>query len=287
MYYDHTLQQPDVKKFTNAVVKEVNGHVDNKHWTLVKQKDVPKEAQVVPSIWAMQRKRNLTTNKVIKHKARLNLYGEKQVYGMNYFKNMQLVTWFAIRLMIAFGIIFCWALWQVDFIMAYPQASVETDIYMELPQGIKTATGNSKDHVLKLLKNIYGQKQAGSVLNSFFVDKLTSLGYTSLLIDDCVFFRSDIIFMVYMDDGIFLGNYDAQLLQAIKEIQGLGLNIEDQGHPRADYVVVSIKKHRNGFYEFTQCALIDSIIEDMGISNSKTKPVPAKVSLQLHAFKNE
>jgi hypothetical protein len=106
MYYDQALQQPDAEKFANAIVKEVNGHVDNKHWTLVKQKDVPKEAQVVPSIWAMQRKRNLTTNKVIKHKARLNLYGEKQVYGMNYFETYApVVTWFAIRLMIVFGII--------------------------------------------------------------------------------------------------------------------------------------------------------------------------------------
>ena len=127
--------------------------------------------------------------------------------------------------MIVFGIIFCWALWQVDVVMAYPQAHVETDIYMELPQGIKTATGNSKDHVLKLLKNLYGQKQAGRVWNSFLVDKLTSLGYTSSLIDDCVFFRDNINFMVYVDDGIFLGNDDAQLLQAIKEIQGLGLNL--------------------------------------------------------------
>jgi hypothetical protein len=92
------------------------------------------------------------------------------------------------------------------------------DIYMELPQGIKTATRNSKDYILKLLKNIYGQKRAESVWNLFLVDKLTSLGYTSLLIDDCVFFRGVIIFMVYVDDGIFLGNYDAQLLQAIKEI---------------------------------------------------------------------
>jgi hypothetical protein len=50
---------------------------------------------------------------------------------------------------------------------------------MELPQGIKTANGNSKDHALKLLKNIYGQKQAGRVWNSFLVVKLTSLGYTS------------------------------------------------------------------------------------------------------------
>jgi hypothetical protein len=227
----------------------------------------------------MQRKRDLTTKKVIKHKARLNLHGGKQVYGMNYFETYApVVSWFVIRLMIIFGIIFCWALRQVDFVMAFPQAPTEMDIYMELPKCIKTATGNSKDHVVKLLKNIYGQKQAGRVWNSFLVDKLTSLGYTSLLVYDCVFFRGDIIFMVYVDDGIFLGNDDAQLLQAINEIQDLGFNIEDQGHP-ADYVGVSIKKHCNGFYEFTQCALIDSIIKDARISNSKTKPVPAKISL--------
>jgi hypothetical protein len=50
MYYDQELQQPDAKRFVNPIVKEVNGHVTNKHWTLVKRKDVPKEAQVVPSV---------------------------------------------------------------------------------------------------------------------------------------------------------------------------------------------------------------------------------------------
>jgi hypothetical protein len=190
----------------------------------------------------MQRKQNLTTNEIIKHKARLNLHGSKQVFGMNYFKTYApVVTWFASRLAIVIGIIFTWALCQVDFIMAYPQAPVKTDIYMELPQGIQTKTGNSKDHVLRLLKNIYGQKQAGRVWNSYLVDKLTSLGYTAKLINDCVFFRGDIVFMVYVDDGIFLGNNDAQLQQAIKEMQGLGLNIEDQGHP-VDYVGVNVKK---------------------------------------------
>jgi hypothetical protein len=120
----------------------------------------------------MQRKHDLITNEVIKHKARLNLYSGNQVYGMNYFKtSASVVTWFVIRLMIVFGIIFCWALWQVDFVMAYPQAPIETDIYMEQPQGIKTATGNSKDHILKLLKKIYVQKQAGRVWNSLLVDK--------------------------------------------------------------------------------------------------------------------
>ncbi len=118
----------------------------------------------------------------------MNLHGRKQVYKMNYFETYApVVTWFAIRLMIIFGVIFCWALQQVDFVMAYPQAPIKMDIYMELPQGIQTKHGNSKEHVLKLEKNIYGQKQAGHVWNSFLVDKLTTIGFIMSLIDDCVF----------------------------------------------------------------------------------------------------
>ena len=135
-----------------AVVNEVNGHVDSNNWTLKKQNEVPDDAQIVPSVWS---KCDLTTNQVKSHKARLNLRGGKQVYRMNYFETYApVVTWFTIRLMIIFGIIFGWALCQVDFVMAYPQAPIEVDIYMELPQGILTTHGNSKDHVLKLEKNI-------------------------------------------------------------------------------------------------------------------------------------
>jgi hypothetical protein len=55
--------------------------------------------------------------------------------------------------------------------MAYLQAPIEIDMYMELPTGIHTKHGNSKDHVLKLLANIYGQKQAGHVWNNDLITK--------------------------------------------------------------------------------------------------------------------
>jgi hypothetical protein len=164
--------------------------------------------------------------------------------------------------------------------MAYPQAPIKMDIYMELPQGIQTKHGNSKDHVLKLEKNIYGQKQAEHMWNSFLVDKLTSIGFTASLIDDCVFFCNDIIFMVYVDDGIFLRSDDLQLQEVIKEIKELDLNIEDRSHP-ADYVGVNIKKLKDGSYKFTQGALIDSIINDVGLRNAKVKPVLA-IDLRDH-----
>jgi hypothetical protein len=189
MYFKQALNQPDAEHFAKAVIKEIYGHVHNEHWVLAKRDEVPDDAQIVPSDWSMQRKHDLTTNKIKSHKARLNLHGKKQVYGMNYFKTYApVVTWFAIRLMIVFGIIFSWSLCQVDFVMAYPQAPIETDTYMELPQGIQVTNGNSKDHVLKLLKNIYGQNLSGRVWNSFLVDKLTSIGFQPLTINDCVFF---------------------------------------------------------------------------------------------------
>ncbi len=110
----------------------------------------------------MHWKCNLTTGEIVKHKARLNLHRSMQEYGVNYYNtHAPVVTWFAIWLMIVFGILFNQAMRQINFVMAYPQAPIEMNMYMELPQGIETKHGNSKDHVLKLLQNIYGQKQAG------------------------------------------------------------------------------------------------------------------------------
>jgi hypothetical protein len=136
----------------------------------------------------MRRKRNLITNEIKSHKARLNLHGGKQVYGVNYFETYApVVTWFAIRLMIIVAIISRRSLRQIDFVMAYTQAPIETDLYMEIPHGIEMTEGNTKDYVLQLLANLYGQKQAGRVWNQYLVSKLESIGFTQSHIDECVF----------------------------------------------------------------------------------------------------
>ena len=197
MHFGQAMKQPDSHQFVEAVVKEVNGHVDNQNFKLVKRSEVPEGEPIQQSVWAMRRKRNLTTGEIVKHKARLNLHGGMQEYGVNYYETYSpVVTWFAIRLMIVFSILFNRAMRQIDFVMAYPQAPIEMDMYMELPQGIKTEHGNSKDHVLKVLRNIYGQKQAGRVWNQFLTSKLLEVGFTQSLVDDCVYYRGDIIFIV-------------------------------------------------------------------------------------------
>ena len=285
MHLHQALKQPDALQFIKAVIREINGHIKNDHWRIIPRQDVPEGHKVTPSVWAMRRKRNLVTNEIKSHKARLNLHGGKQVYGVNYYDTYApVVTWFAIRLMIILAIVTKRVLRQIDFVMAYTQAPIETDLFMEIPYGIETTKGNTHDYVLQLLANIYGQKQAGRVWNQFLVQKLESIGFVQSKIDECVFYRQDVIFIVYVDDGIFLGKSDDQLTDIIKELTDTGLEIDDQGHP-ADYVGVNIKDLPDGSYVFSQKTLIDAIIDDVGLtSNDYTKPVPAKCTLRLHGF---
>lgn len=139
------LQQPNVKQFADAVIKEVNRHMEKKRWEFVKQEEASWDAQGLRSVWTMQRKHQLNTYEIIKHNTRLNLHGGKQVFGKIFFE--PIVNWLSIRL----GIIMWIKSWFCH------------GLHMELPQCIQTMTGNSKEHMLNLLKTFYGQKQTGMV----------------------------------------------------------------------------------------------------------------------------
>jgi hypothetical protein len=155
-----------------------------------------------------------------------------------------------------------WQLRQVDFVMANPQVPIECDMYLEIPDGCETDQGSNKTHVLKLPKNVYGQKQAGRVWNDYLTGKLLGLGYKRSLIDECVFYRGSLVFLLYVDDGIFVSLEGSYIDGTIRELQRENLKIEDQGLP-ADYVGVNINKLPDNSYEFTQPALTRQIIDDV------------------------
>ena len=95
------MQKEESDQFVDAVVKEINGHVDNQSWEFVKVDNVPKDVEIIHSVLAMRRKRNLATNDITKFKARLRIHGEKQMLRINCWETYApVVMWFAIKLMI-------------------------------------------------------------------------------------------------------------------------------------------------------------------------------------------
>ena len=91
-------------------------------------------------------------------------------------------------------------------------------MYMELPKRIETKYGTRKTHILKLLKNLYGQKQAGRVWNQFLQEQLIKLGFEQSAIDECLYYCGSLLFIIYVDDGILASSNKEEIEKAIKDI---------------------------------------------------------------------
>jgi hypothetical protein len=66
-------------------------------------------------------------------------------------------TWATIKLILVIAVVKKWEIRQLDFVQAFPQAPVETELCIDLPKGYEV-NGDQKTHVLKLIRNVYGQK---------------------------------------------------------------------------------------------------------------------------------
>ena len=72
------MRQLDSNRFVDVLVKEVNAHVAQDNWVIVTMEEKPELEELIPAVWAMQRKRNLLSNEITKYKARFNFHGGKQ-----------------------------------------------------------------------------------------------------------------------------------------------------------------------------------------------------------------
>ena len=85
-------------------------------------------------------------------------------------------------------------------------------------------------YVLKILKNIYGQKQAGRIWNQHLVERLKLVGFTQTRIDECVFYRGKIIDVLYTDDSILAGPDNKELDKIVENLKAAGLKLAVEGN---------------------------------------------------------
>ena len=87
------------------------------------------------AIWSFRRERDNIMGKVAKYKARICAHGEMQEKGINYWETYApVVQWMSVRIMLTLEAIENLHTKSIYFVLAYPQAKLDVDIYMELPQ---------------------------------------------------------------------------------------------------------------------------------------------------------
>ena len=142
---------------------------------------------MIMAIWSFRQKRDRIMGKVTKYQARICAHGGMQDKCINYWETYApVVQWMSVRIMLTLAGIENLHKKSIDFVLAYPQADLDVDVYMELPQGFNLGHESGR-YVLKLQKNLYGLKQAGY---NWFENLSSALGNLSInprKVDPCVF----------------------------------------------------------------------------------------------------
>ena len=130
MYLHEAMKQPDRKQFVQVMIDEVTTHTTRGHWKILPISQVPEGTKILPAVWAMRCKRKILTREVYKWKARLNVHGGKQTHGIDYWETYAAaLKWSSNRFFLVQTLLNKWYTKQLDFVLAYPQADVECNLY--------------------------------------------------------------------------------------------------------------------------------------------------------------
>ena len=171
---------PDKDEYIKAELVELKGL--DKHGTF-EETYCPPGRTPITCRWVYDLKRD-KDGKVILYKARLVVHGFKQVAGIDFQKTFsstaQLRTF---RFVVSIAVSKGYSMTQYDISQAFLHGPLEEELYMNFPPGYPSA---NKGKVLRLLKGLYGLKQASRIWQKALYKALKELGLVQCKTDSGV-----------------------------------------------------------------------------------------------------
>ncbi|KAJ9544646.1 hypothetical protein OSB04_024353 [Centaurea solstitialis] len=170
----------------------------------------------------------------------------------------------------------------MDVKTAFLNGKLTEDVYMEQPEGFEDPKNPNK--VRKLLKSIYGLKQASRSWNLRFDERIKEFGFAKSEFEPCVYTKfsgSIVTFLVlYVDDILLIGN-DVPTLQSVKSWLSRCFQMKDLGE--AAYIL-GIKIYRNRskrLIGLSQSTYIVKILKRFRMDESKKGFIPTEYGIVL------
>jgi len=174
--------RPDWPIWQQAMNTEMQQHKEIGTWDLVQ---LPTGRTAIGCRWVYAVKIT-PSGKFDKAKAHLVAQGFTQRPGMDYYDITSLVVKFdSIQTILAIANHFNWEIEMMDVKGAHLNSNLDGEIYMAQPDHFNDGTG----HVLKLVRTIYGLKQAGRVWHQKLCHVLVNLGFSQSAADECIYIK--------------------------------------------------------------------------------------------------
>ena len=117
------------------------------------------------------------------------------------------MSWNTVRPILSIGLINYWHMQYIDFVLAFLQATVKTDIYMKPPKVPKkfeiTDLLNFTDRLIfgyEITKNLYGLKYYRKTWCDYPSNILINRGWRQSSIDECLLTKNWVILFIYVKD---------------------------------------------------------------------------------------
>lgn len=242
--------------------------------------DVPFGKQIVKSTWAFRRKLR-PNGEIHKLKARFVVRGDLQILDQHEGTYSPVVDWSTVPLLFVLTVAQEMISTTIDFNAAFVQSTLPEPIYLELPPGYSV---KGQDKVYKVFKSLYGDVRAAKLCYKHLSSALvSSMGFTRSVIDSCLYFRDQIVFAFYVDDGIIVGHDDYSINAFIDELRACDFDhgVEDNF---AGYLGIVIIAQEDGSILMLQTGLIERVLVDFGLTEDSTssKVTPATEILAPH-----
>ncbi|KAJ9567714.1 hypothetical protein OSB04_003680 [Centaurea solstitialis] len=277
--YGEAVSGSESEQWQEAMKAEMQSMYDNQVWELT---DMPQHCRAVGRKWVFKKKTDMDGN-VHTFKAKLVAKGFTQTHGIDYDETFSPVAMVkSIRILMAISAYFNYEIWQMDVKTAFLNGKLTEDVYMEQPEGFVDPKNPNK--VCKLLKSIYGLKQASRSWNLHFDERIKEFGFAKSEFEPCVYTKfsgSIVTFLVlYVDDILLIGN-DVPTLQSVKSWLSKCFQMKDLGE--AAYIL-GIKIYRNRSRRLigrSQSTYIDKILKKFRMDESKKGFIPMQHGIVL------
>ena len=239
----------------------------------------PPGVDVIPGLWVLKKKRG-RDGKVKRYKARGVAQGNRQLHGQHYFETFApTMRTVSLRLFLAYIVYRGWPIRQLDVVSAFliPKLPANETIYMRPLPGMVVPRG----HSLKLLRCLYGLKQAARAWNKEFDAGLKSMNFEPTDADKCVYTMIDksgqviATLCVHTDDSLI--GAEQPLLDSLVDQMMSMFEMTNQGVP--DYMLgIGIDfDQQGGTLRLSQRTYVESMLEQFNMVNCKPVRSPAAV----------
>ena len=217
--YHDALRSPQADEWHKAMKEEYNLLIERGTWVL---EDLPDGRKAIGCRWTFVIKLG-PNGEILRFKARLVAQGFSQIIGIDFNDTFApTIRLDTLRALLHLAAAHGWYRNQDDVTGAFLHGYITEVIYMRQPQGFDDGSGR----VCRIVRSLYGLKQAARCWNKLLHGELTKIGYHRTYSDNAVYVRLSanddvIILAIHVDNVLSFGNTESGLELARKQLHSI------------------------------------------------------------------